>query len=277
GAGNGRFEVALKQHGYSHITGSDPSEDSVGRLQKKGIASYVSSIYSEAASEEMEKYDCIFLFEVAEHLLIPGKGIDNVRKMLKKNGIFMISVHDYSQIGEDVTSIPNHFNLEHINYFSAESLDYLMALHGMKRIAHKHEGIDLIQVYRKADKIAIPEKDAITETAVRSYFQKQREREEQVKSVIETLKEKGEELIIWGTGSYVMSLLAATNLSECNIKGFVDNNKIKQGRKMYGYTIYPPAYLEDKNCTILVCSMLNGQQIKEQIEKMNTKNTIVLL
>lgn len=159
GAGNGRFSIALKNHGYLYVTGTDPSKESVERLRAAGIDSYVFNIYSEVSLEEYERYDCIFLFEVAEHLLIPRKGIENVAKMLKTNGVFMISVPDYSQIGMDSSSIPNYFNLEHINYFSEISLDYLMALYGLERVAQKRAGIDLIQVYKKTGEVQIPDPD----------------------------------------------------------------------------------------------------------------------
>lgn len=149
GAGNGFFIKALKKHGYSHVTGTDPSDESVRRLREAGIQTYVSDVYAEVLPEEKEKYDCIFLFEVAEHLLFPGRGISNIAKMLKIHGIFMISVPDYSKIEGDLTCIPNYFNLEHINYFSEASLDYLMSLHGMKRVSQKRVGVDLMQVYQK--------------------------------------------------------------------------------------------------------------------------------
>lgn len=277
GAGNGRFELALKQHGYLNITGTDPSEESVKRLQEAGMKAYVANIYSDVSSEECEKYDCIFLFEVAEHLLVPGRGITNIERMLKQNGIFVVSVPDYSLIGEAKTSIPNYFNLEHINYFSETTLDYLMALHGLKRIDQKRFGVDLIQVYRKTNAAGMPGRDTVTEAAVRNYFGRQQEREERIEEKIEALRKAGTDLLIWGTGSYVMNLFATTSLPQCSIKGFVDNNKIKQGRKMYGYTIYPPEYLKDKEYTVLICSMLYGGQIKEQIEEMHTMNTIMVL
>lgn len=277
GAGNGRFGKELKEHGYVHITGTDPSEESVKRLQENGIASYVANIYSEVPMEENEKYDGIFLFEVAEHLLIPGKGIENVRKMLKKDGIFMISIPDYSQIGEERSSIPNYFNLEHINYFSEKTLDYLLALNGMERIAQMRTGVNLTQVYRKTENVNLPDRDTATEQAVCSYLEKQNKREKRTKELIEKLKIQGEELVIWGTGSYVMSLLATTDLLQCKIKAFVDNNKMQQGRKIYNCTVYPPTYLEDKEYTVLICSMLNSGVIKEQLESMNTKNKIIVL
>lgn len=74
-----------------------------------------------------------------------------------------------------------------------------------------------------------------------------------------------------------MGLFATTNLMQCQIKGFVDNNKIKQGRKIYGYMIYSPEYLKDKKYTVLICSMLNGEQIKQQIDQMCTENEVIVL
>lgn len=277
GAGNGRFEVALHRNGYRNITGIDPSDESVNRLKKAGIHAYVGSIYSAVSQEEENKYDCIFLFEVAEHLLLPGRGIENVKKMLKKDGVFIISVPDYSQIGEDKSSVANYFNLEHINYFSENSLDNLMDIYGLKRIAQKRVGIDLIQCYKNVNEFQGIQKDFITEKAVRNYFSNQEEKEENERRTIQQLKSDQREIVIWGTGSYVMSLIAKTDLLECNIKGFVDNNKIKQGREMYGYTIYAPDFLKDKNYTVLICSMLNSDTIREQLEEMNTENGFIIL
>lgn len=277
GTGNGKFEVALQKNGYTNMVGMDPSGESVDRLHKNGIEAYTGSIYSEVLPEEENKYDCIFLFEVAEHLLCPGKGIQNVRKLLKEAGYFIVSVPDYSQIAEDTSDIPNYFNLEHINYFSEISLDNLMRIHGMRRVAQKRVGIDLIHCYQC---INVEEQllvDEITEIAVQTYFSAKQGKEERVRKIITELKEQQKEIVIWGTGSYLMNLIATTDLLECKIQGFVDNNKIKHGREMYGYTIYPPNYLLDKNDTVLICSMLNGQEIKRQLDEMNTENEIVVL
>lgn len=277
GAGNGRFEIDLKEHGYKHIKGTDPSEESVKRLREAGITAQTANIYERVLPEETNQYDGIFLFEVTEHLLRPRIGMENIEKRLKQNGIFMISVPDYSIIGESESSVPNYFNLEHINYFSEFSLDYLMAQYGMERIDQLHAGADLLQVYQKTGRTALPVKDTVTKTAVYSYFKRQREKGRQVESIIETLYKEKTELVIWGTGSYVMNLFANTSLQKCNIECFVDNNKIKQGRQIYGYDIFPPEYLENRQCTVLVCSMLYGEQIRKQIEEMHTDSTVIVL
>ena len=277
GAGNGRYSIALKNHGYTNITATDPSDESVQRLNIAGMNAYVANVYSAVSKEEQDKYDAVFLFEVAEHLLEPRKRIANVASLLRNNGYFMLSVPDYSTISEAQYSIPNYFNLEHINYFSEDSLDTLMAQFHMKRVAQKRIGEDLIQVYQKTmDQIPV-RKDEKTKIAIQQYLQRQKERSMEIEEKINALKNKEKELIIWGTGSYVMSLLATTALKDCRIVGFVDNNKIKQGRTMYGYTIYSPDYLLDKNYTVVICSMLYSSQIKKQLDAMNTKNDIVIL
>ena len=277
GAGNGRYSIALKRNGYARITATDPSGESVERLQNAGVNAYVTNIYSEAAPEEQGKYDAVFLFEVAEHLLLPQKGIANVASLLRMGGYFMLSVPDYSLIAEDTCNIPNYFNLEHINYFSEDSLDTLMAQYQLKRVDQKRLGGDLILVYKKTTEEITVKKDEKTEAAVRQYLNRQQERQAQIEAKVGQLQKQEKELFIWGTGSYVMSLLATTALDDCKILGFVDNNRIKQGREMYGRLIYAPEYLLDKHGTVVICSMLYSAQIKKQLEDMHTKNEIVIL
>lgn len=54
GAGNGRYAIALKRKGYARITATDPSGESVERLQKAGVNAYVTNIYADPASDEQE-------------------------------------------------------------------------------------------------------------------------------------------------------------------------------------------------------------------------------
>lgn len=277
GAGNGRFELALQKNGYTDMAGMDPSQESVDRMLRHGISAYVGSIYSDVSQEYEHSYDCVFLFEVAEHLLCPGDGMRQIRRLLKDDGYFIVSVPDYSQIAEDVSEIPNHFNLEHINYFSEISLDNLMRRNGMRRVDQIRCGCDLIHCYQCSAEVGTMQTDDVTAEAVRTFFSKKEEKEEYTRQVIADLKERQEEIVVWGTGSYVMSLIAQTPLLDCRLLGFVDNNKLKHGRKMYGYNIYTPEFLQDRQVTVLICSMLNGADIQAQLEAMHTENKIVVL
>ncbi len=219
GAGNGRYAIALKRNGYARITATDPSGESVERLQKAGVNAYVTNIYADPASDEQGKYDAVFLFEVAEHLLLPQRGIANIAALLRMGGYFMLSVPDYSLIAEDTCNIPNYFNLEHINYFSEDSLDTLMAQYQLKRVDQKRLGADLIQVYKKTTEELMRKRDEKTEAAVRRYLSRQQERQAQIEAKVGQLQKQEKEVFIWGTGSYVMSLLVTTALGDCKILG----------------------------------------------------------
>lgn len=278
GSGNGRFEVALKRNGYTDVTGIDPSSESVERLKNAGIKSYIGNIYLPVSQDEENKYDFISLIGVIEHLLFPGKGIENVRKLLKTEGIFIINIPDYSMLGKNTKEIiPHYFNLEHINYFSEISLDNLMNQFGMQSIAEKRVKDELFRCYTKAGTSNEARKDTVTWKAVSEYFETQRGKEERISKIIAGLIETQREIMIWGTGAFVMNLIATTDLGKCRIRGFVDNNKIKQGRELYGHTIYAPEILKDKNYTVLICSILNSEEIRIQLETMNTENDYIIL
>lgn len=60
GAGNGRYSIALKKHGYSQIIATDPSEESVQRLLEADVKAYITNIYSEVEEKERNKYDAVF-------------------------------------------------------------------------------------------------------------------------------------------------------------------------------------------------------------------------
>lgn len=152
-----------------------------------------------------------------------------------------------------------------------------MAQHGMECVDQKHEGMTLIQIYQKTCLKPLQIKDNSTAYAIQKYLKRQKCQREELNRVIETLREKKCELAVWGTGSYVMSLFATTELQQCNIKCFIDNNKIKQGRKMYNYPIHSPDILKNKPYIILICAMLYQKQIQIQIQEMGIKNTIILL
>ncbi len=278
GAGNGRFEADLKENGYQDVMGIDPSAESVKKLKEAGLKSRVGNIYSAVPKEEKHKYDCVFLFEVAEHLLEPGKGIGNVKELLKEDGVFMVSVPDYSCIKQSSDiAIPNYFNLEHINYFSETSLDNLMGRYGMCKVCQKREGEDLIHCYKNTDAPGELQKDYKTKEAVCGYFDARQGHAGRAAQIIEGLKKSQKEVVIWGTGSYMMALAASTSLMDCQIVGFIDNNKIKQGREIYGIPVYAPEFLAGSDAVALICSMLNSEDIKRQIEGMHIGNDFIIL
>ena len=57
-----------------------------------------------------------------------------------------------------------------------------------------------------------------------------------------------------------------------HIDYFVDNNTIKQSMQICGKNVFAPSHLlQEKEATILICSMKNSHDIEKQLSQMNTE------
>lgn len=286
GSGAGRFEEELIEGGYRNITGMDPSFYSVKKLNEKGINGKLGSIYDVVEKNERKKYDGVFLFDVAEHLLSPKNGIENALKYVKDDGYFVIGVPNYSK--ENEMPLPNNFNQEHINYFSEVSLENLMSKIGCRKIFEKNVDIlnkannyeyELIQVYQRNSQYdVVIKKDVETEKSIKRYLSKQLNFYKSKEKVISEYVLSQKPIMIWGTGAYTMSLYAQTDLSKCNIVAYIDNNKIKQGTNFLGKSVYSDEYIEsNKNVDIFICAMAYKNEIVNQIKEKKYINKIIMI
>ncbi len=130
GFGAGNLLRLLKQKGFHNIFGLDPSEDSVARIREEGITAYLGSVFDEPDGSLRRRFDCVLLIAVLEHLLYPESSVRHISDYLKEGGKLIISVPNYADLFDDCSLIANHFNQEHINYFSPVSLDNLLNANG---------------------------------------------------------------------------------------------------------------------------------------------------
>lgn len=285
GSGGGRFEKELLERGFVNITGMDPSVYSIRKLLNNGIEGKVGSIYDVVDKDDFEKYDGVFLFDVAEHLLMPKEGIENALRYVKKGGFFIVGVPNYSI--ENEMPIPNNFNQEHINYFSEISLNNLLNQVGGKLVFEKRVELlnkanifehELIQVYQKTCEKGEINKDLKTEKTVNKYLTKQMGWYDGKNKIIHEYVLTQKPIVIWGTGAYVMSLQGYTELSKCNIVAYIDNNKLKQSEKFLGKKVYSSDFLrKNTQYDVLVCVMTYASDICEQIKAEKIENNIIFI
>ena len=76
-----------------------------------------------------------------------------------------------------------------------------------------------------------------------------------------------------------MRLLDNSNLSRCNIIGFIDKDPKKQGMKILNKTVYDTKFVKNLSSitTIVVCSAVFSEQILGELKKMKIKNKVVVL
>lgn len=95
GDGSGNDSIVLAQHGYIvdyfDVPGSKTYEFAVHQFENSGLLH--SSIRLIQAYEQclQQDYDVVISFEVLEHLVDPVSAIGDIRKMLKKDGIALIT------------------------------------------------------------------------------------------------------------------------------------------------------------------------------------------
>ncbi len=282
GCGNGYLLIELQKLGFSNLTGLDPSQKCIDALLGRGIKGIAGSIFNIPHSV---CHDCIILSGVLEHIY----DVDSLMKMLKTivrpQGYIFVCVPDASSY-HDFDHIPfDYFNIEHINHFDETSLLNLGLLHGLRVIGLLKATITLSKVvqpvifciYQNAGKEAVNWKN-YSATSVSEYIVKTKQNDT-AQTIINKLKESGEKIIVWGAGNYAYRLLATTDLSECDIVAFVDNDRHKQGSTIGGRIIHAPDIIQqipDKPAIFIAVAVFSDEVLSE-IEKLGIKNRVIVL
>lgn len=288
GCGSGKFVVYLNHKGWVNSYGLDPSFNSVERLIKQGLHGIQGSICEEISKEKQQQFDVVCCNGVLEHIYDVKMASRTISDYLKENGVAFIAVPAVEGFGERYAQLPNYFNQEHINYFSLNTLDRLMASVGLRRVSSDNESyypgasddIDeektIIAVYIKKDGNCILPRDNKTEESIKAYLMEQRRRSDLEKAGLVRWLNEQENIIIWGGGAYGMSLL--TNIDGLYNKTlyFVDSNHEKEGQSIDGKFIRDPKILfEEKNqFSILIACMRNAYDIRRSIEDMGIKCSV---
>lgn len=277
GCGGGGLLSYLSKAGYSNLTGVDPSADSISAIREHGINGVIGSVYE--SPEIPVVADVVIMTMVLEHLLEPDTALCNIcDNYLAEKGYVILTWPHFEDLIVDATPIMNNFNQEHINYFSFLTAQRLMRRMGFEEVEH-HTGIGyyggtMIQLssiacYRKAaglkDQTEELPVDQCTSRSIREYIRRAERKEEDVLLKIRELSNSKEEVVIWGSGAMCMHLMAVSELANCRIKCFVDNNRLRREQPAFGYPVEAPEILKDFDGTVVITAMLYADAIEKQI------------
>lgn len=137
GCGYAQTMLYFKDKGFK-VSGIDVSNDSIEYAKSIGLDAYVVNI-EEISDWKEEKFDIITLFHVLEHLMKPAEALENIRaNFLKPGGLLIIDVpNDFNAFQ---LAANESYQLDdwwvappvHINYFSKDSLAYVLSQCGYK-------------------------------------------------------------------------------------------------------------------------------------------------
>ena len=290
GCANGGLLNEFKNQGYMDVTGVDPSSKcSQNAKQLYDIKVETASI--SGLNHFWTGFDFVIMVAVLEHLCDLENSLYKIRELLSTNGLLFIEVPDVTRF-EFYTSVYApymEFSVEHINYFSPQSLKTLLSVYGFDTVSLERDVYDgenkdknyvIRGVFRKRNLIEkqFIEFDIDTIIGLMNYISTSKQAEDYTLQIVNMLVEDEIPVIIWGIGSHTLRLLAISELVKAKIVAFVDSNINYQGKKLNGIPILLPSELDNKKDIILISTRVYQNKIVNQIRnELKLKNQIITL
>ena len=148
GCGNGSLTAKVAQLGFNTV-GIDASEDGIALAREAypGIKFEVFSVYDDLR-QIITAADAVMATEIIEHLYRPRLFCENVWKILRPGGLFIVSTPYHGYLKNLALSLVNgwdqHFGVEkeggHIKFFSPRTMARLLRDCGFRNIAFHNVG-----------------------------------------------------------------------------------------------------------------------------------------
>lgn len=290
GCANGGLLDEFKKQGYTDVMGIDPSLKCSQNAKRLYDIEVVSTSIS-GINQFWCGFDFVIMVAVLEHLCDIENSLYKVRELLSTGGLLFIEVPDVTRF-EFYTSVYApymEFSVEHINYFSPQSLKALLSVYGfdtvsLKRDVYEGENKDknyvIRGIFRKRNLIEkqIIEFDIDTIIGLMNYISTSKQAEDYTFQIVNMLVEDQIPVIIWGVGSHTLRLLAISELAKAKIVAFVDSNTNYQGKKLNGIPLLLPEELDGRNELILISTRVYQSKIVNQIKtELKLENKIITL
>ena len=282
GCGNGNFLLQLKENRYENIKGIDPDKASVEVVKSRGIDAQIGNIFD--IKSENEKYDVVCCTEVLEHIYDLKGCIEKLKARLRGRGArIYVDVPGMEGINEKLAMPAEHFNCEHINYFTFRSLDNLFRMGGFKRVSEKDDYCLFLE--KKSSPILVIggiyeldeagnegiTKDAEGAAQIIQYFRTIEEKVAQKNELLRKVLREEERVVIWGGGNYAFQMLSSVPEVKEKIDFFIDSNHSKHGRKIAGKVVRGVDDMPKDGTLILICSMNYAGEMALECKKRNVR------
>jgi len=281
GSNDGILLKPLKDMGVKAI-GIDPSIN-VGKLaNNKGLKTLIGFFDHNAVKKIISQYgkpDTIVASSVFTHIENPNKFVKNIKKLIKKNGLFVLEVEYLSKFMKNIQY--ERFYFDRPFYYSLSSINYIFKSVGMSLI--DVENIDIhggsLRCYIKNTKnhpstnivknIIKKEKKELTISSFKSFQKRIYAESKKLKSMLEFYKRKNKKIIGYGAPARVSTITNFANIDFSHIDYIIDDSPLKQNRFSPGkhIPIFSRKKFKNKKIDIMI---VFAYEYFDQIKK-NTK------
>lgn len=287
GCATGGLLSVFRQRGFTNVVGADPSPSCAAAARRLHGVEVRTATLGEIRDWD-ERFDLVLMVGVLEHLREAAAAVTTAATLLRPDGLFYAAVPDV----EGLTAVRNapfqQFSMEHVNFFSMDSLRRLLGLGGFvprkiwQDIVEWREGVTepvLAGLFTANPSAKYqPDFDKRSTLALENYVIASAAADVAIQARIDALVENRRPLLVWGAGALTRRLLISTPLAQANITAFVDSNPHLWGLHLCGRPVLSPAKIADHNESILICSVAFEREIIQLIrEQLKLTNRLISL
>ena len=284
GCANGGLLNVLADKGFRDLSGLDHAVSCVEEIKSNGFNGYLGGI-TDRRQLPNRRYGMLVLSHVLEHIYDLDLTMRHCNCLLDDGGLVYMETPNVAAYGKFKT-VPYYFlDAEHINHFTHRSLENLAGQHGLivdakgDKTILAAEGVDYPATWILARKARGKGREWVRDDTARIGVLEHLSNSEAIaiRPRLRELVDSGQEVIVWGAGSYTQRLLANSMLGQCNIRYFVDSDRNKWGRKLQGIEVRDPRDIDIDSLPVVICAAWVGQEIHRQMLDMGLRNPCIVL
>lgn len=222
--------------------------------------------------------DAIVFSQLMEHVYNPRAFIQAIAGYLKPGGKFIFAYPNLKWLLE--RHYTNALNFEHTMFLTDYFVDYLLVEYGFK-IVDKSDYMGGKDHFYTAVRLEKPEKPAALENKYKEYkaifMDFVHYHEELIKDLNNKLQGFEGEVYLFGAHIFSQYLLEF-GLKTDKIVGILDNSKLKQGKRLYGYAfpVSSPEVLAGKGKVAVIVKVAHfREEIVKQLQEINPEALIL--
>jgi 2-polyprenyl-3-methyl-5-hydroxy-6-metoxy-1,4-benzoquinol methylase len=131
GCGYGGVLRELSKRGYTNLIGVDPSNSNIITLTHNGHIKGICSTIFNLETEAIGNQDCVIIMGVLEHIVDLSGAMKTISSLIADGGSVLVTVPDANQFSPVQNNPYQEFSVEHVNFFSTQSLISLFSQFGM--------------------------------------------------------------------------------------------------------------------------------------------------
>ena len=248
GCGRGGLLLALKQAGYTNLTGLDSLTHHCREVRKAGIRCEQGSLFSNPFGEEC--FDLVISTHVLEHLFEVGGALSKMAGFLRPGGRLLVTVPDLERSEDMLASKALDFNYGHINFFTLHSLrTAVFTATGMGLVAsHTYPqpyfqgflGPTVCGAFSGGGEKNVSDFDPIMPHCGQSYVEASVAALHRLGENVRRCMNEREKWVIWGTTDLTARLFASEYVDKSRVLFIADNNPAHDNGDVGGVPVLHP-------------------------------------